>query len=239
MPTATRTITPAEAAELTRQADYYDEAALRELVAAAAERQAGPFRAWLEQAGHGAASSPAERVAQQDLALAALRERCEVYEVAPGIGSGRPAPFELRVKRNAVFHLGKTLRTAAVDGLGLFLACLTPASLPALFAAWGLGSLGHLIHTLVDCYEKIEEPQEQAVFEAVYRLQNQLAVTDYQALAGQDYERAYVRVSPTRAEVAREVAGQVEEGHLDMVLHGMKRRGVLGERRGRWFVPFW
>lgn len=239
MPAGRRSITQAEAEALLRQADYCDDAELRELLAAAMQDRAGPFRAWLERAGQGAAPSAAEQVEKQDLALALLRERCEHYDIAPGIGIGRPAPLELRVGRNAVFHLGRTLRTVTIDGLALFFAYAAPVSFPALYVLWAGASLADLARTFVQCYVKIEEPKEQLVFETVYRLQNQLAVTDFQALAGQDYERAYGQVCPTRDEVGRELAGQVEEAQLDTVLYALKGRGILGERNGRWFVPFW
>jgi hypothetical protein len=237
-------ISEKEARELLKQDDYCSDVQIVRLLGVRALEVAADAPVPLIGNGRDDAPSVKDGPVQYNVALAVLRERCPSFDISystqerSGVLSGS-SPLYLRVRPKTVFHLGKALRTLLIGGLGLFLAWGTSASLSTLFALWFGLSLVEVAHMFIACYERIEEPKEQLVFETVWKLQNQYCIVNYSALEVGDFDRGYGHFTPTTETLCHELANRIDSKQIETVLYSLKRRDILDERQGRWSVRFW
>lgn len=149
-----------------------------------------------------------------------------------------PQGLELRIGKGAVYKILPTLREALADFLGLLFAGLTSTKLFTLFAAWAAVSTWKIVKTLIGGFERLSDPVEYAVFEAVFRLQGEISVRDYDALKDNDFDTAYGTIAPITEAVVAKVAGDHPSDEVEAALNALKTREILCERDGRWSIKF-
>ena len=161
-------------------------------------------------------------------------ELLEIYpETAPYIDS-----LTGRVKPNAVFHVSKAINEILVRGIGLFFAYLNPVCLASLYYAWLAYSFSDFVNKLCECYIEIKNPDHQIVFEAVFKLQNQLCIINYDALQKRDFDKAYGKISPSTQEIVEAISGHLPTERINDILYDLNSREILNEKNGRWAIDF-
>jgi len=153
-----------------------------------------------------------------DLA-AVLATRTETRQVdedfPPGIMGLRCGPY-------TVYKVGPTLRRAA--GRAVMIAAALYAGAPAL----SKGAAIALFKVLIAGYERIADPDEQVVFEALFAVGDRPT----QSILG----LGAAVPEPTVAGVTRHLAGAVDEQRVAHALERLHQRGVVAESAGRWSI---
>jgi hypothetical protein len=152
-----------------------------------------------------------------------------------------PPPVEytpaLRIWEHAVYKVQPTAQNAIRDGLRFVMAIsATPYSL--LMLGWVGVEAANLAKIFWDGFERIEDPDEQQVLEAVHRLSAKATVVNYDAVEKADFDRAYGFVAPDVKQLVSELNGKLDEPDIVKALAAMKGRNILQERHGRWMIAF-
>lgn len=230
-----------EASLLLQKKDYYADVELLDIIQEAAHRARTEFLIWMEKTEcipqHVAADKEPDVL---DLMVLLLQNRTKTYRIQRDLqGSTNVQSAYLRVKANTVFHLGKALRTALVESLGLLVAYVGASTLHELLLVWIGVKLADLSGRLMSCYEELHGSKEKSVFEAVYKLQNQYSVKNYDQLKRGNLDGAFGKISPTIESIHDELFGKVDRKEIEDILRELRRRNVLRERNGSWSVAFW
>jgi len=164
--------------------------------------------------------------------LRASFEHCVIANDSEADSQG----LELRIGKGAVYKILPTLRESLADFLGLLFAGLTSTKLFTLFVVWAGVSAWKIVRTLIRGFERMTDPVEYAVFEAVFALQGEVSVRDYDALKERDFDAAYGTIAPTTEEVAGKLAPEHSRDSVQGALDALKQREILREREGRWSI---
>lgn len=239
-----------EAGELLERDGYYTDVGLLEEIRKRGKKVEDRFLAWIENSHHVAkwydwqesqeADAAGLKVSDElDTGHKLIREYADEYYAISYPPEPPSSAVYVRIYPNAVLHLGKGVRTAVLEALELLLAYMGAPALPHLFFMWFSFRLYELGKKLVACYERLEDEDEKAVFETIYRLQNQQCVADYDALRSRKFDDAYASMSPRIEDIVSEVAPKRSKKHIADVLTRLAKRGILEVRDGRWSVKFW
>lgn len=167
-----------------------------------------------------------------------------------------------------IVKVGPTIKAVTGRGLSIIGSVLT-------LSRWELFSLTAttisvatnakaLVAALCSAYERLDNPRECFVFEAVFFLQGKYTVINYDALVGKDFESAYAHLIPSVSDIEAAVtdpalsnlvpeewcmrvegAGSTRYepapreqwiGDLREVMYELKQRSVLKEKDGRWSI---
>lgn len=142
----------------------------------------------------------------------------------------------LRVHPFAIYRVGKTFQSGALDALSLPLALGTVSPYPFLMAAWAGLTLLQLYRKIVGGYERLTDPAERAVFEAVHKKASELAVVNYDGLRDQAFENVYGSISPSTDDVCLELKGHFNPTDVLRALGDLKAREILTKNAERWFI---
>ena len=181
--------------------------------------------------------SVAELRRRREPLIEALRARfvhatvSEDEEDNPGFG------MHLRLGEGTIYKVGPTVRNGMADLLAGILRLLTGSKYFGLLAAWTGFAVWKLVKTLLDGFERLENPVEREVFEKLFALSGRLAVVDYSALNNCDYDHAYSRIAPTAEEIAAECSAR-SHAEVEAALRAMEKREILVRRNDRWSVRF-
>ena len=171
------------------------------------------------------------RELKEGVRMALEHKRVEVKQAIDG-GSG----LALRLGTGAVYKLVPTLREVLPNFVGLLFAGLTATNYFVLYSLWvGLSSI-QIIKQLLSGFERLEDEVERAVFEGIYVIQGRVSVRDYDALAAQEFERAYATIAPTGMDLARHFAELFSSEQIEGALQSLKSREILSEDNGRWTI---
>jgi hypothetical protein len=100
---------------------------------------------------------------------------------------------------------------------------------------------------LAHSWERVTDPTERAVLEAICILQASLSLTNYDALQQGRFEDAFGRVAPEELEIKSAVRasarqwdrdGPPSDERISHALQALRERKVLEEHAGRWSVIF-
>lgn len=182
---------------------------------------------------------PAERVLQ--LIDGYLAGHDAVRAEATGDAGPGPAGGELefRIGPGKVLHLREALKIVLIDGLGLFFAFTTTSGLVALLYAWFFLSGADIVRRFMKCFEKITDPEERAVFEALFALQNQRAAQQPGTEPDDDSRRMQRRLSVSDDTIGAYLGDKIPGPDLRSLLRGMAARDIVTERDGLWSISFW
>jgi hypothetical protein len=162
---------------------------------------------------------------------------------AEATGDAGPGPaggeLEFRIGPGKVLHLREALKIVLVDGLGLFFAFTTTSGLVALLYAWFFLSGADIVRRFMKCFEKISDPDERAVFEALFALQNQRAAQQPGTEPDDDSPRMRRRISVSDDAIGAYLGGRIAGPDLRSLLRGMAARDIVTERDGLWSISFW
>jgi len=115
--------------------------------------------------------------------------------------------LEVRIVRNTSFRVRDAEREIFTRALALTGAF----GFAGLIRNLLIGGFGlDLARGIWVCLDRLEDPAERAVFEAVAELQT-LKIANYDALAANDLEQAFDEVGPTKDEIMARVGGPSEE----------------------------
>ncbi|NKE43345.1 hypothetical protein HB662_01045 [Roseomonas frigidaquae] len=145
---------------------------------------------------------------------------------------------QLRVDAHVVYKVRATAEAGLRDALALILVLLTTSGYPRLLAAWAGLSLVALVRILVNGLERITDPAERLVLEAVHEASAELCVRNHDALATEDFEAAFGRVAPSEARLVALLEGRLPPEECRRALQALAGRGVLVERQGGWRIAF-
>ena len=147
--------------------------------------------------------------------------------------------FEFRVKPYTVFHIGKALRLAIIEGLGLFLAYAGLNAISPLYGIWFGYKTIDIVKRFIDCYEKLDKNDEKIVFETVYMLQAQSAEENIESLKEINFTKAFGELSPLEILITDKLKYKLEPEKVIDILHDLKTREILGKKKGKWSVKIW
>lgn len=143
----------------------------------------------------------------------------------------------VRIWEHAVYKVQPTAQNAIRDGLRFVMAIsATPYSL--LMLSWVGVEAANLAKIMWDGFERIEDPNERQVLEAIHRLSAKATVVNYDAVENADFNRAYGFIAPDVKQLVAELEGKLEEPTIVKALEAMKQRAILQERQGRWMIAF-
>lgn len=145
---------------------------------------------------------------------------------------------ELRVTSNVVYKIKPTVLNATIHFLSLMLALSTVSPFPLLFTAWFALSSIQLAQTIWKGWESIGDPEEKLVFETVYKLQNRLCVTNYDALDQKDFASAFDCVSPSFQELALDLIPKLKENEIESALASLEKRNIIVCKNSRYSISF-
>lgn len=213
-----------------------------ELINAAKERFASrraEFDSFIAEEQLPAAASPA---AYSRANGAARQLVCEIggAEEAGGaqnadVGKAINDAYGLRVGKGKYLHVREATRTLLIDVVGLFITYDPTGSFTQLHEVWfGLSVLDSL-RRLVGCYEKIDDPVERSVFEAVYELQNIIVM---------EHKKAGTEVAKPAAvphdRLAERLKADLPADQVADILKELRKREIIEEvDGGGWSIRFW
>jgi hypothetical protein len=150
-----------------------------------------------------------------------LAERAEARTVDPN-GDLPPGMMGLRLAPYTIYKLGPTLRRAAMRGL------LVATGLVAGGQTVSLGSLIPFFKTFLDGYERLSDPDEQQVFEALFVVQHRGV-------------HSRLNLGPPVADpsvggLVVQLAGSLDESRVAHALERLHGRGIVAEEAGRWSI---
>lgn len=204
-----------------------------------AERQ--EFARWLAgQAESGSTPEvlPAERGLRLIDSYLAEHDGVAADPVPPDVGPSGDG-LEFRIGPGRVLRLREALKIVLIDGLGLFFAFTTTSGLAALFYTWFFLSGADIVRRFMKCFEKITDPGERAVFEALFALQNRQAVREAGADPDADAGTKRRRVSVSAEAIGEYLGGGIGEEEIRSLLRGMAAREIVAESDGLWSISFW
>jgi hypothetical protein len=147
--------------------------------------------------------------------------------------------LEFRIGPGKVLHLREVLKIVLIDGLGLFFAFTTTSGLAALLYTWFFLSGADIVRRFMKCFEKITDPEERAVFEALFALQNQRATRQAGTEPDDDPRRMRRRISLSDDAIGAYLGGKIAGPDVRSLLRGMAARDIVTERDGLWSISFW
>ncbi|HUZ53482.1 MAG TPA: hypothetical protein VMU94_13270 [Streptosporangiaceae bacterium] len=201
-----------------------------------AERDEFEFRL----AGAGGGSGTAAMTTERGLELIDmyLREHEGIQADAVATDSA-PADggLEFRIGPGRVLHLREALKIVLIDGLGLFFAFATTSGFAALFYTWFFLSGADIVRRFMTCFEKIADPQEKQVFEALFALQNRKAAEVAGSDPDADGPPKRTRISVPDQAISEHLG--IGEAEVRSILRGMAARDIVTESAGLWSISFW
>jgi hypothetical protein len=152
--------------------------------------------------------------------------------------SEEEASSQLRIGNGRVLHIRKAARTVLVDGLGIVFAFGASTS-SELYEGWLGIRVIDILNKLLSSYQKISEENERMVFEEIYRLHQEFAVVNYEALRNLDFSQAYGRLNPTTSDLVASLGDAMDEDLVKQALESLQQRDILEARNGHWAIRLW
>ena len=146
--------------------------------------------------------------------------------------------MEVRVTANVVYKIKPTILDAAVHFLSLMVALSAVSPFSYLFKVWFTLSSLQLFRTIWKGWERIRDPKEKIVFEAIYKLQNKLCAKNYNALDQGNFASAFGYVSPSIQELAFVLKQQLTKKEIESALASLERRDIIASKKGRYSISF-
>jgi|SRR3972149_4598442 len=170
------------------------------------------------RAAAGATSPPAALWSDMKIVLA---ERTETAGVDPNEDLP-PGMMGLRLGPYTIYKLGPTLRQAALR------AFLVAASLLAGSQGVSAASMIGFFKAFLDGYERLADPDEQLVFEALYAVQHRAV-------------HSRLNLGPPVADpsvggLVVQLAGTMDDLRVAHALERLHKRGIVAEEAGRWTI---
>lgn len=144
----------------------------------------------------------------------------------------------MRVSAHAVYKVRPTAEKLLRDSLRFIMAVTQSSPYTILMAGWVGVELRSLYQTLLEGFERIEDPHEREVLEAIHRLCAKATVVNFDALKEQEFDKAYGFIAPEIDQLVAELEGKVDEREISTALGAMKERKILQQRKGRWMIAF-
>jgi len=159
-------------------------------------------------------------------------DKFDSYEVLASNENG----LDLRIGSGRVFHLGKAIKTLLINCLGLFFVYSAEPGLAAIYRIYLGANIVDVAQKFLSCYEKLEKKNEVLVFELIYRLQNELCITNYDKYTKDDFNNAIGYASPTFEAIYERLNGELTEDDLTKVLEELEQRKVLARKNKKWNI---
>lgn len=148
----------------------------------------------------------------------------------------------MRIGPGKVVRIAPTLRDGTIKTISIIatLHALRQSSDLSAVDTYGLANdIRELLVVLSSAYERINDPEEERIFEAVALLQRRLEVVDHVALRDKDYSRAVAFKPPTLTEITEHLNMRKRgpwKRHIQVKLKELERREILVEHDGKWRV---
>ena len=146
--------------------------------------------------------------------------------------------MEIRIRPGVIFKAKSAALDLGINGLALILAIFSTTTWAPYFSVWLSLSFAVLIRTLYKNLESIRDPDEKAVFEAIFRSQARCCIVNYAALLNKQYDEAYGLVCPSVDDLSTEIKGQLSHRKITKALASLKLRGIVKDRNKRWSISF-
>jgi hypothetical protein len=167
-----------------------------------------------------------------------LRERFELRKIRPRQNRDNFEGLQILVGTDAVFKVVPAMHEGLFKILGIIVALLAFTNIrPCLgVITVGLG-VREFVKVIVSAWERLEDPTEKQVFEAVFTLHGKLTIVNFDALQREDFVAAYGHLWPLEHEIVEYCASLPSE-ETRKTLKQLRKRKVLRTKDGRWSIQF-
>jgi hypothetical protein len=137
-----------------------------------------------------------------------------------------------------ILKIGGTLRKSIVPALGVVLYSAATTNTGGLLYLGYLVFGWPLVQNLASAFEKVEDPDDFLVFEAVAAISAELRIVDTVALDRENFTLAYGKCAPFIEDIVRRLGSKVPEHTVKKSLASLSSRNILVCVDQRWSVSF-
>jgi hypothetical protein len=167
-----------------------------------------------------------------------LKERFEFRAIRLERNVNSSEELQFLVGSDAVFKLIPTMHEGLFKILGIIVALLAFTKIPETVSLIPVGlALREFVKVIVSGWERLEDPTERHVFEAVFTLHGRLTIINFDALRRDDFSAAYGHLWPLEDEVIA-YCTPLPSVETRKTLRELQKRGVLRTANGRWSIQF-